>query len=207
MRRTAAVGALVASLVCVSSSIASAQVQVGGLLGATFSELRGADDLDNRSSLLGGLSLVLPLGDLLRFQPELLFVTKGAEGSDNVPGVKLSYVEVPLLLRLNLTRGVGIVPHVYAGPYFGLQIDCEVDGTSGDCDNVPGVSTKSVDIGGAVGGGLDFDVGPVVLTGGLRYSFGVSKVADFDFGTAREEAKNGVFAIYAGLGFRLGSRN
>lgn len=198
--------AVVALAVPVAS--AHAQGQIGVLLGATYSSLRGIDGLDSRTGLVGGASIVLPSSGLLAFQPEALFVNKGAKASTGDPeGLKLSYFELPLLLRLRLGGGEGSVhPHAYAGPYLGIQIDCSVQGNSADCDDVPGVSTKSVDVGGVLGGGLDFDFGPLVLTGGARYSFGVSKVADFEFSQVRESARNGTFALYAGAAIRLGSR-
>jgi hypothetical protein len=180
-----------------------AQTQFGAIVGATFSTLRGIDGLDSRTGLIGGITLAS--GSTLGLQSGLLFVSKGAKGSTSTAdGVQLDYVEIPLQLRLNLGGRNTINPHIYAGPYLGLEIDCKVEGTSGSCDDVPGLSTKTVDIGGAVGGGLDFNFGPLVLTGGLRYAFGVSKVADFEFGNVRESAKNGSFAIYTGLAIKLG---
>lgn len=190
-------------LVCISPTQASAQSQIGAVVGATFSTLRGIDGLDSRTGVMGGLSLVM--GGPLALQTGLLFASKGAEGeTSGRDGLQLDYVEVPLLLRLGLGSGSGVTPHIYAGPYFGFQINCTVEGTDADCDDLPNVSTNSVDIGGIIGAGLDFGVGPLVLTGGLRYGFGVSKVADFEIGSVRESAKNGSFAIYAGLGIKLG---
>lgn len=195
-----------ASLVLPTTAI-HAQGQIGAIVGATFSTLRGVDDLDSRTGLLGGLQLVLPSSGPLGLEIDGLFVSKGAKGTNTGPdGLKLDYVEVPVLLRLSLAPGLPVSPHVYAGPYLGYQISCTVQGTSADCDDVPGVSTKTVDIGGTVGGGVNVALGGMILTGGLRYSFGVSKVADFDVGSVNESAKNGVFAVYAGLAFRLGSR-
>ena len=194
---------LCATAVLVPSLSAQAQTQFGGIIGATFSTLRGVDGLDSRTGLIGGISLAS--GGSLGLQTGLLFTSKGAKGStSNADGVQLDYIEVPLALRLSLGSGSNINPHVYAGPYLGFKIDCKVDGFSGDCDDVPGVSTKTVDIGGVVGGGLDFSFGPLVLITGLRYGFGVSNVADFEFGSVRESAKNGSFAIYTGLAIKLG---
>jgi hypothetical protein len=182
-----------------------AQGQFGAIVGATFSTFRGVDDLDSRTGLLGGLSLVLPSSGAFGLEVDALVVSKGAKGTNTGPdGLKLHYVEVPVLLRLSLAPGLPLNPHVYAGPYLGYQISCSVQGTSADCDDVPGISTKTVDIGGTVGGGVNVALGGMILTGGLRYSFGVSKVADFDVGTVNESAKNGVFAVYTGLAFRLG---
>ncbi|MBC7898072.1 MAG: PorT family protein [Cytophagaceae bacterium] len=200
-------GALGAVALFSIPSKSQAQAQISAIAGATFSTLRGIDGLDSRTGLIGGLSIVLPSSGLIAFQPEILLVSKGAKGENSGPdGLKLNYIEVPLLFRLQLDVGTGVTPHLYAGPYLGYQISCKVEGIDTDCEDVPGVSTKTVDLGGAVGGGLSFDVGGALLTTGVRYSFGVSKVADFDIGNVRESAKNGSFALYAGLGIRLGGR-
>ena len=194
-----------AALLTVGATQAHGQGQIGLIAGATFSSLRGVEGLDSRTGLIGGLSIVLPSSGPLALQPELLFVSKGAKGENtSADGLKLSYVEVPVLLRLAIAKGTAVTPHVYAGPYFGYQIDCTVEGFDGDCNDVPGVSTKTVDIGGTLGGGLSFDLGGALLTGGVRYSFGVSKVADFSLGSVNESAKNGSFALYVGLAARLG---
>jgi hypothetical protein len=196
---------LCATALLVPGAGVRAQGQIGVVVGATFSTLRGVDGLDSRTGLIGGLSIVLPSAGPLAIQTGALFVSKGAEGSaSTAEGLELNYFEVPVLLRLGLGLGLTAKPHLYAGPYFGFKIDCTVEVTSADCDDLPGVSTKSVDIGGIVGGGLDFNFGPLILTGGLRYGFGVSNVADFEFGSVRESAKNGTFAIYTGLAIRLG---
>lgn len=199
--RAATVSALLATV----GAQAQGQAQIGVIAGATFSTLRGVDNLDTRTGLIGGLSLVLPGGGIFAWQPELLFTSKGAKGTNSGPsGLKLNYVELPILLRLSPVSVSGVRPHVYAGPSFGLELSCTVQGTDGDCDDVPSITTKSVDIGGVAGGGVTFDVGGALLTGGARYTFGVSKVAEFDVSTAREAARNGAFALYAGIGFKLG---
>lgn len=198
---------LVAAATFLPSATARGQGQVGVLLGATYSTLRGVDGLDGRTGLVGGLSILHPSDGFLAFQWEALMVNKGAKASTGDPeGLKLSYFEVPLMMRLKLNRGGTMHPHVYAGPYLGIQVDCSVKGTSADCDDIPGVNTRSVDVGGIFGGGVDYDVGPLVLTGGVRYSFGVSSVADFSFDAVDESVRNGVYALYAGAAIRFGRR-
>jgi len=179
--------------------------QITALAGATFSTLRGVDGVDSRTGTLVGVSFLFPFMGPLSLQPEALVVSRGAQ-SDLREGLDLSYFEVPLLLRLSLTPRSNLTPHLYAGPYLGIQIDCSVDGSSVSCDDLPDVSTNTVDVGGVVGGGANLLAGPVLLTGGLRYGFGVSTLAEFDTGTAREAAKNGSWAIYVGAGIRLGGR-
>ncbi|MCC6770625.1 MAG: PorT family protein [Gemmatimonadaceae bacterium] len=199
--------ALVAAASLLPGASAMGQGQVGVLLGATYSTLRGVDGLDGRTGLVGGLSILFPSEGFLAFQTEALLVNKGAKASTGDPeGLRLSYVEVPLMARLTLNRGGTMHPHLYAGPYLGFEVDCSVKGTAAACDDIPGVNTHSVDVGGLLGGGVDYDVGPLVLTGGVRYSFGVSNVADFSFDAVDESARNGVYALYAGAAFRFGRR-
>ncbi len=193
-------------------SVAAAQGgRIGIIGGVNFATLRGLDDVDleKRTGSMGGLSLVLPLGSAFALQTEALVVTGGAlPRSGTGDGINLTYAQVPVMLRLSLGSGSAIAPHVYAGPYLGLRIRCKIDTGPGesDCDDVGGVNTETLDLGGIVGGGLDFDLGGLVLTGGARYGFGVSKVAEFDSGSVRESAKNGSFSIYAGLAIRIGGR-
>jgi Outer membrane protein beta-barrel domain len=195
---------VVTALAALAAPASAQGGHIKAVVGATFSSLRGIDGLDGRTGLIGGLSLALPSSGAFSLQPEFLLTHKGAKGSTNgAEGLKLQYAEVPILLRLTLIRDGSMHPHLYAGPYFGIQIDCRVSGSSGDCDDVPGISTSSVDVGGTLGGGVDFDFGPLVLTGGLRYGFGISKVADFSIGSVEQSAKNGTFAIYTGLGIRF----
>lgn len=191
----------------VPASHARAQGQVGAILGATFSTLRGVDGLGSRTGLVGGLSVVLPNDGFIAFQPEALLVNKGAKASTgDAEGLKLSYFEIPLLVRVKLNREPGLRPHVYAGPYLGIEVDCSVKGTTSRCNDLPGVNTRTVDVGGIVGGGVDYDFGPFVFTGGARYSFGVSSVADFEIDAVKQSAKNGVFSLYVGAAIRLGGR-
>lgn len=206
--RLFAAAALVAAVTIPASDTEAQGARIGIIGGPNFATLRGLDDvdLDKRTGSMGGLSLLFPLGSVISFQPEALVVTGGAEpriGADD--GIRLTYAQVPLMLRLTPAAGAKVSPHVYAGPYFGIQIRCrvEIEDQDGDCDDIEGISTETVDIGGIVGGGLDFNLGGLILSGGLRYGFGVSKVAEFEFENVREEAKNGLFSVYAGLAIQF----
>ena len=201
-------GLSTALLAAAPASLSAQGKRIGVIAGPNYASLRGLNDveLDNRSGSMGGLSFVLPLASFVAFQPEALVVTGGAEprsGTDD--GITLTYAQVPMLLRITPATGSAFTPHFYAGPYLGLQIRCrvEIDSQTSDCDDAPGISTETVDVGGIVGGGLDVGLGPLVLTGGVRYGFGVSKVAEFELDNVREEAKNGIFAVYAGLAIQF----
>jgi hypothetical protein len=189
----------------VCSTSAHAQAQLHVLAGANFAELRGLGDVDlkRRTGAMGGLRLVIPLSSgTLALQPELLVTSKGASAANAADGsFRLTYAEVPLLLRVNLTRSSTLQPHVYAGPYAGYRINCEIEGVDTSCDRTPGVSTNTVDVGGILGGGVTFGLAGLRATVGARYGFGVSTLADFEFDNVRESAKNGAYAVYVGIGF------
>lgn len=196
----------VALITLLSQSAAAQSGHIGVIGGATFSTLNGLKSVDQRTGAMGGLSLVLPIGGSVSLQPEALYVTKGAKGtvSSSSSGVDIKYAEVPVLLRFSSSKASVVVPHIYVGPYFGLQVDCKVKGSGGSCDDLPGISTKTVDVGGIGGAGIDLNVGGLVLTAGARYDFGISKVVEFKTSSVRESAKNGAFAIYAGLAVGFG---
>jgi hypothetical protein len=201
----------VAGIVAAPSLHAQQTARMGIIAGPNFATLEGLDDvdLDKRTGSMGGLSFVLPFGSTFALQPEALLVTSGAEprtGSDE--GLRLTYAQIPVLLRITPAASSPLSPHVYVGPYFGLRISCTIDigGTDGDCDEFEDVNTETVDLGGIVGGGLDLNLGGLIITGGLRYGFGVSKVAEFDTEDVRESARNGSFAVYGGLSIPFGRR-
>ncbi len=196
---------LLGTLLTIGAVPAHAQTEFGVMGGATFSTLRGID-VDDRTGTLVGAYLLRPFVGPLQWQIEGLASSRGATPRNGGTGsaLELRYFEVPVMLRLSLARGSRLNPHVYAGPYAGVRINCTVEGTSGDCDDLPGISTKSVDLGGIAGGGVSYDLGGLMLTGGARYSFGVSNIAEFQRDNVREAARHGGYAIYAGLGLRLG---
>jgi hypothetical protein len=196
---------LLGTLLTVGATPAVAQTELGIIGGATFSTLRGID-VDDRTGTLIGAYLLRPFVGPLQWQIEGVASSRGATPRNGGTGnaLELRYFEVPVMLRLSLARGSQLNPHVYAGPYAGVRINCSVEGTSGDCDDLPGISTNSVDLGGIAGGGVSVDVGGLMLTGGVRYTFGVSNIAEFERENVREAAKHGGYAIYAGLGLRFG---
>jgi hypothetical protein len=174
--------------------------------GMNIATLSGADaEVQNRNGFMAGGLVVLPVARNLALQPGVLFATKGADfpATQNVSGgMKLQYVEVPLVLRLDIPASGGVKPFAYAGPAFSLKTGCAFEGRAGgvsasiSCDDVfgqvgepAGVTLRAGDVGGLVGGGLAFDVGGRVLTIGARYEVGfVSTMSDGD-------SKNRVLSI------------
>ncbi|HEY7395662.1 MAG TPA: porin family protein [Gemmatimonadaceae bacterium] len=171
--------------------------------GMNLAKLSGDGRAQNRTGFLAGGLVVLPVARNLSFQPEILFATKGVAASDSgiIGSMKLQYIEVPVVLRLDIpTSSKGIKPFAYAGPAISLKTGCAIEGSVGgisgsvDCDVISGpdpgdVNFHSGDVGGLVGGGLAFDVGGRLLTVGARYEVGFVSIFSND------DAKNRVLSF------------
>jgi hypothetical protein len=196
-----------------AQSVASAAgpLRFGVMAGLNSSTIGGsdADDADRRTAFVGGVYVVKPLSGGLAFRPELLLSQKGAEQSLVEEGVsvkgtlRLTYIDVPLLLQLEGTSASGVRPHAYAGPSIGFKTGCSVKGSGGgfsvsaSCSEF-GSDVKTVDVGGVIGAGIGFPVGGLSATIGARYQHGFTDIAE------DVKVQNRVIAFYASL--ELGKR-
>jgi hypothetical protein len=136
-------------------------------------------DADDNNILYGfnaGVYATLPVSDFIAIQPEILFTTKGAELEYNnafatgTGKFKLNYIEVPLLVRVNITRNFNI----HAGGYASYLVSSKVKG-DGDFSFDEDLDTEDLnkfDAGLAAGIGVDFS--PISI--GLRYNYGLTTV-------------------------------
>lgn len=176
--------------------------------GVNFSNMytEDVDDNDVLTSFNAGIFFTLPVGDILSIQPEVLYSRKGAELTyDNVLATgkaqfKLNYIEVPVLLKVNITDNL----NVHAGPYFAYLIDAQVkndgDGNTIDFeDNYDNDDFNKFDVGISGGIGLDFNSIGI----GARYNYGLSQVGkERNFaGTTYTipDGKNSSLSVYVAL--------
>ncbi|MCD0466269.1 porin family protein [Flavobacterium sp. ENC] len=137
------------------------------------------NDPDDNNVLYGfnaGVYATLPISDYIAIQPELLFTTKGAKleynnaFAEGDAKFKLNYIELPLLVRVNVTKNFNI----QAGGYASYLVSSKVTG-SGDFDFNEDVDTDDLnkfDAGLSAGLGVDFS--PVSI--GVRYNYGLTTV-------------------------------
>jgi len=137
------------------------------------------DDPDDNNILYGfnaGVYATLPISDFVAIQPELLFTTKGSELKyDNAFATgnakfRLNYIELPLLVRVNVTKNFNI----HAGGYASYLVSSKVTGT-GDFDFNQDIDTEDLakfDAGLSAGIGVDFN--PISV--GVRYNYGLTTV-------------------------------
>lgn len=178
---------------------ARAQVDFGIRGGVNFATLNNTDlNVGTRTGFQVGVFAEISLYDnLIALQPELLYTQKGYE-TDAGREVKLSYIEIPILLDFKYLLDSPVSPHVYFGPYVGINVAAEAENIKvvpriASVPFFPEEQASDVTLGVMVGGGIEishFDVG-------IRYSAGLTPA----FENNNVSAKNGVFSIVAGYSF------
>ena len=210
----AALGALLAV-----NPVHAQGLEIGAEAGLNLSDLSvdgpdTEDVLDSATGIRFGGILRVNTGSVFGFQTGLSYSQKGAEFSqDIVPegseaDVAIDYLEVPVLLNLNIPTGPAPVqPRVYAGGNISFELACDVntaqEGVSGsvECasdaaDDFLGAETKSTDFGLLFGGGLGFPAGPGAFNVDVRYDLGLTDIFDDD--ADEVELKNRNFQAVAG---------
>lgn len=146
--------------------------------GFNFSNLYSKDTNDD-TVLYGfnaGAYATLPISDFIAIQPEILYSTKGAKLEYNSTVTsgemkfKLDYIEIPLLIRVNITRNFNI----HAGGYAAYLVRSKITG-KGTLDlnnNVNTTDLNQFDAGLATGIGIDFNT----VSLGVRYNYGLATV-------------------------------
>jgi len=227
MTRGLSIGLLMGGLVATAGIAQSPPPRLGPVAGVNFATVSG-DDVANtksRTAFLFGAFAEIPLSRIFSIQPEALYTMKGPkiEDTDINASLKISYVEVPLLLRVNIPTsgsssldlfqgtsggGVGVRPHIYAGPAVAFKASCKLSGEEGSSSldmtckeaesDLDFAAFKGLDWSAVFGGGLD--IGDFTL--GARYTMGLGNIIDQQ-GSETSDVKHRVFSIYAGYGFRL----
>jgi len=137
------------------------------------------DEATDENILYGfnaGVYATLPISNFVAIQPEVLFTTRGSEleydtdlGSGNTK-FKLNYIEVPLLVRVNITKNFNL----QAGGYASYLVSSKVTG-DGAIDFEEEIDTDDLnkfDAGIVAGVGVDFS--PISI--GVRYNYGLTTI-------------------------------
>lgn len=204
-------GAPVAGAAAQAIPLVSKRPTIGIMAGVNLARISGdeTDALDSRTGWLGGVFVTFHLTNTFGIQPEALYSQRGASadaGSGVDATIKMDYIDIPVLLRYSVPVTGPIRPFFVAGPAFGIQSKCSIaaegEGVSAsvDCDQFeddPEASfdSKTFDLSGVVGAGLDFRVGGRTLMLGARYQHGFSDVVK------DASAKSRTWSVVAGLGF------
>ena len=138
------------------------------------------------------------INEIASIQPEVLFTMKGAK-DDAGDKIKVNFVEIPILLRANLTRGEGVRPFVTVGPAVSFRTSAKVEDEDIDEDIKDEIETT--DFGVIFGGGVA--VGPATFE--VRYDLGLRDLFKDDMDHFMKTLKDSKPApgnervVYAGL--------
>lgn len=213
-----------------SAQESTRSVRFGVLAGMSLAELTDdfvAADLTSqrRLGVQAAIYLIVPVGNRVALQPELHYVQKGTsytilnlnDGGDVPAGAEfkltLGYLEVPLLLRLDLAGASSrLQPFLVGGPSAAYRATCTLGfssagfSASNKCDdtmNTPDTDEdpiKKLDYGAVVGGGFALRMLGAPTSIQVRYSRGLTTLAreaDVDTG----KPKNSVISLLVGVGF------
>ncbi|MDQ6611781.1 MAG: PorT family protein [Gemmatimonadota bacterium] len=210
-----------------SAQTAMARPSFGILLGTNIATVSDADKgFDNtngvpvnkkqRIGLNVGVFARIPLAGMVSLQPEVHYAQNGVtlEATGGEVGkldLHIDYVEVPVLLRLDIPTGSSIHPILLAGASAAYRVKCQLSGgasgatASFDCESNPGSSSTSVDpfkksdfsvVGGA---GLALTSMGRSISLQARYTLGLQTIAtDTADGI---KPKNRALSILLGIGF------
>ena len=206
------------ALACAAFTFSNAQTNDNATTGASFGIKGGVnfsnlytEDVDDNNVLTSfnaGVFVSMPITSFLAIQPEFLYSRKGAElvynnaFANGTAKFKLNYIEVPLLLKVNLTKNL----NVHVGPYFAYLIDADITNESSNgsfdfAENIENDDLNKFDYGLSAGAGFDF--GSIGL--GIRYNYGLTTVGkersflgtNYTF----PDGKNSNLSVYAAFKF------
>lgn len=205
--------ALITAGLIVSPGGIAGQISVGAKGGGTFANASFDDSFrsEARAGAIGGGFVTFPVGSRGSVQLEALYTQKGfstvgflVEGA----AARISYMDIPILLKLRLTESLGRVrPSVMAGPFWGFELSCRTQGkiveTEGS-DSCDGRFRRrgTADVGLIFGGNVDFVVADrlfFVIDG--RYQHGLRNL---HYDPESDGARSRAWSVMGGLGIQLG---
>ena len=185
--------------------------------GMNLSELNGAlggaglQDAANRAGMIFGFDVILPMGGMgLGLGADWSqkgvedIITDPATSQQVLRQIDLSYIQIPLHVRVPVVSAGPTTLHLVLGPTFGFRTGCDVtEGTAAieKCGQLAnGPSLKKTDIGGTAGIGLSFALGGIVYAGfDVRYTTGMTSINKI----STDSLKDRTLSLETHLGFDL----
>ena len=178
---------LIVGVILVLCVAASAQEAVSGVTGkgvklgfdlaSINTDYNELDELlDSRMGFIGGAYLTYNLNRQFAVQPEILYVSKGAEKDLFIvtPYWSIRYLEIPVLLKFDLVPQGPVHPNLFAGPAMSILLSSEVGVLDYSYDVADGM--KTMDFGLVFGGGFDYKW----FVFDARYTLGLANTVDAD---------------------------
>lgn len=214
MKRQVLWSALAAGLLI--PGVGEGQAAAGFRAGVRSGTLETTQGVNAVSKPVYGAYLGFGLTDNLAFQMEAVYGTRGASGlglgtdvldpAATPVELAMGYLEVPLMLRLGFPAG-WLLPSVFAGPYAGFVVSCDVSpdgGSRTSCDDETATqrfAPRGADVGVVAGAGLDISLGRATLFVDARYSLGLLSIQE---GGDAFDARHSGIAVAGGFAVPLG---
>lgn len=202
---------LLAATLLVAGPAQAQQLAFGARGGMTLSSstVKGeivTGEVGSKAGYHVGAVATVGVSRFLGVQTELLYSRKGFEEDEIGANLDLTYVEIPVLVRLTLPTRLS--PHLLGGVVLSLESGCryssdtidEVDCESGG-SGVP--RPKSADFGVELGGGVALDVGRGDVTLDVLYNHGLTDLSAP--GGLLEEFKNRTLYVSVAFLYPLGA--
>jgi hypothetical protein len=145
---------------------------------------------------------LLRLTPYLHINAEVFYIRKGTEVTllennvQNIYKIKIDYLEIPVLLKINIMPNKFFNPYLIAGPYWAYRTRSKRSGIGITIDFKD--RTKSSDFGLVGGGGLEFKLGDRTnFLAEFRYEYGFNDT-DKD---PNIKAKTSSYLVNIGFGF------
>ena len=183
----------------------TASAQVGVLVGLNMANVNfDVTDTsvsvkgDSRTGLVAGLSFNVPIQEMFSVEVDALFAQKGTKVSFTESGftdsskVKLNYVDIPVLGKINLNGSAPVGVHLLFGPSFNFKVSEKFDPEEDDIED----QFEKMETALLIGGGVHVSNFRV----DLRYGIGLSNIIKDSASDGFLTGKNKVFSILVGFG-------
>ena len=161
----------------------------------------GMPDFENLTGLTGGLYFSLNIG-FIGIEPEILYSRRGLQWEEGTTNIKyeLDYVEVPVLVKLNILPAGPVRPYVFGGPSYGYLLKATGKLTAAEGNESQDIKDmfKKSEWAAVFGAGIELKA-IVRLSVDARYHLGISNIEASTEGT--ETVKNKGFSVMVGIGF------
>ena len=205
MKKLIAIAVVAGFLVpAIAGAEASGITGKGIKLGLNYTNATGADVKDAKAvlGLAAGGFMTYSFTDMWAVQPEILYSQKGYKYEASIFGITVAssvattYLDIPILARLNIPTEGTVKPFIVLGPSIGILLSAKAKAsiagiTVGTADIK--ADSASTDMGLVVGAGVQSGT----MTYDLRYQMGLSAL-DKD---GKAKAYNSVISILFGWMF------
>jgi len=165
----------------------------GGWLYSSFSQ--AGESLGSKGGWEAGIFFGGNRGGVVGFMGELLYAKKSFEEGAVARKTDLDYLEIPVLLRINLgsnNKNKGVIFYALAGPVFDINLQAKQNGIDVSDDY------EKLDIG--ILGGAGLEISRIILE--ARYNWGLKNLLKNEsISLSGGDLKNQSFALIGGIRF------